>query len=352
MHMAAGYATVTGRGSGRCWSTWTRAPRTARWARTTSAAARVPLMLMAGRAPYTVRGELPGSRDNYVHFIQEPFDQAGIVRPYVKWEWTLPSGVITKEVLRRAHTIAHSDPPGPVYLMLPRETLAEDWDSAAVKQFPDERYGAVKFGTGRAAPRSISSPTGCSRTQPDPRHLLCGPQRGGAGADRSARARRRHPRVRVASARTQHLARIGLLSRRGGRDRERSPTATSACCSMSTCPGFPSSRTRTRTRGGRISTSMSRRPSFRSGASPQRSACRATRVLILRQLLDAIEAKTTPAHRTGDSNSASTAITAEAHERRAKLAAQAAERGRSGRINPHYVCAELGKRAPRATTSS
>src|SRR5256884_5269203 len=106
---------------------------------------------MAGKAPYTVRGELPGSRDNYVHFIQEPFDQSGIVRPYAKWEWTLPSGVMSKETLRRAHTVAHSDPKGPVYLMLPRETLTQTWDAAAMRPFPGERYGAVSAGAADAA---------------------------------------------------------------------------------------------------------------------------------------------------------------------------------------------------------
>jgi acetolactate synthase-1/2/3 large subunit len=106
---------------------------------------------MAGKAPYTVRGELPGSRDNYVHFIQEPFDQAGIVRPYAKWEWTLPSGVMTKETLRRAHSVAHSDPMGPVYLMLPRETLTQTWDEAAMRPFPGERYGAVRAGAADTA---------------------------------------------------------------------------------------------------------------------------------------------------------------------------------------------------------
>ena len=49
------------------------------------------------------------------------------MRPYTKWEWTLPSGIVAKEVVRRAHTIMHSDPKGPVYLMLPREILTEVW---------------------------------------------------------------------------------------------------------------------------------------------------------------------------------------------------------------------------------
>jgi acetolactate synthase-1/2/3 large subunit len=107
---------------------------------------RLPVLLFAGRAPYTLHGELPGSRDTYVHFVQDPFDIASIVRPYVKWEYSLPSGVVVKEALARASAFAQSDPPGPVYMMLPRETLAEEWDEADMPAYPTSRYGSVQAG--------------------------------------------------------------------------------------------------------------------------------------------------------------------------------------------------------------
>ncbi len=107
---------------------------------------RLPVMLFAGRAPHTLHGELTGSRDAYVHFVQDPFDIASIVRPYVKWEYSLPSGVVVKEALARAHAFAQSDPPGPVYMMLPRETLAEQWDDADMPAYPSARYGSVHSG--------------------------------------------------------------------------------------------------------------------------------------------------------------------------------------------------------------
>jgi len=107
---------------------------------------RLPVMLFAGRAPHTLHGELRGSRDTYVHFVQDPFDIASIVRPYVKWEYSLPSGIVVKEALARAGAFAHSDPPGPVYMMLPRETLAEEWDEAAMPAYPAARYGSVHAG--------------------------------------------------------------------------------------------------------------------------------------------------------------------------------------------------------------
>src|SRR5215469_16467152 len=107
---------------------------------------RLPVMLFAGRAPHTLHGELKGSRDAYVHFVQDPFDIASIVRPYVKWEYSLPSGIVVKEALARAGAFAHIDPPGPVYMMLPRETLAEEWDEAAMPAYPASRYGSVRAG--------------------------------------------------------------------------------------------------------------------------------------------------------------------------------------------------------------
>ncbi|SAI67827.1 thiamine pyrophosphate protein [Bordetella ansorpii] len=145
VHMAAGYAAMTGRG---------QAVMVHVDAGTANAAmglhnmfrGRLPVMLIAGRAPYTLRGELPGSRDNYVHFVQDPFDIASLVRPYVKWEYSLPSGVVAKEALRRGHAVMHSDPPGPVYMTLPRETLAEQWAPEQVRAFPADRYGAVAAG--------------------------------------------------------------------------------------------------------------------------------------------------------------------------------------------------------------
>jgi len=145
MHMAAGYAAITGRG---------QAVLVHVDAGTANAAmgmhnmfrGRFPVMLIAGKAPFTMRGEMPGSRDNYVHFVQDPFDIGSLVRPYVKWEYNLPSGVIIKEVLRRGHSVMQSDPKGPVFLTLPRETLAESFTSNKVSAFSNERYGPVAAG--------------------------------------------------------------------------------------------------------------------------------------------------------------------------------------------------------------
>lgn len=145
VHMAGGYALATGRGQAVLVHV-DAGTANACMAIQNLFRYRLPVMLFAGRAPHTLHGELAGSRDTYVHFVQDPFDIASIVRPYVKWEYSLPSGVVVKEALARASAFAQSDPPGPVYMMLPRETLAEEWDDADMPAYPPARYGSVQAG--------------------------------------------------------------------------------------------------------------------------------------------------------------------------------------------------------------
>jgi acetolactate synthase-1/2/3 large subunit len=145
VHMAGGYALATGRGQAVLVHV-DAGTANACMAIQNLFRYRLPVMLFAGRAPHTLHGELTGSRDSYVHFVQDPFDIASIVRPYVKWEYSLPSGIVVKEALARAGAFAQSDPPGPVYMMLPRETLAEEWDEAAMPAYPPARYGSVHAG--------------------------------------------------------------------------------------------------------------------------------------------------------------------------------------------------------------
>jgi acetolactate synthase I/II/III large subunit len=157
VHMAGGYAAVTGRGQAVLVHVDVGTANAGNGMHNLCRA-RLPVMLIAGRAPYTVRGELPGSRDNYVHFVQDPYDIGSIVRPYAKWEYTLYSGLVSKEVLRRGHALMQSDPPGPVFLTLPRETLAATWEDTAVRSFPEARYGPVSAGgTDPATARKIAT---------------------------------------------------------------------------------------------------------------------------------------------------------------------------------------------------
>ncbi|MGC2781152.1 MAG: thiamine pyrophosphate-requiring protein [Bradyrhizobium sp.] len=145
VHMAMGYAMMTGHGQA-VFVHVDAGTANASMAVQNAFRYRLPVLLCAGRAPFALHGELAGGRDTYVHFVQDSFDQASVVRPYVKWEYTLPSGVVVKEALARASAFMHSDPPGPVYMMLPRETLAETWDDEVMPAYLPARYGSVRAG--------------------------------------------------------------------------------------------------------------------------------------------------------------------------------------------------------------
>jgi acetolactate synthase I/II/III large subunit len=84
----------------------------------------IPLLLAAGRTPLTETGHI-SSRNRSIHWGQEAFDQGGMVREYVKWDYELRGGQPVDAVVDRALDIAMSEPRGPVYLTLPREVLTD-----------------------------------------------------------------------------------------------------------------------------------------------------------------------------------------------------------------------------------
>jgi acetolactate synthase-1/2/3 large subunit len=84
---------------------------------------RVPLILAAGRTPITEKGSF-GSRTRPIQWGQEMFDQAGMVRELVKWDYELRMPGQVGDVVARAAEVAMAHPRGPVYLMLPREPLS------------------------------------------------------------------------------------------------------------------------------------------------------------------------------------------------------------------------------------
>ena len=86
---------------------------------------RVPMLFSAGRTPINEDGHA-GARSIYIHWAQEMFDQAGMVRELVKWDYELRNADQLETVVDRALSVAMSEPRGPVYLTLPREVLAQD----------------------------------------------------------------------------------------------------------------------------------------------------------------------------------------------------------------------------------
>jgi acetolactate synthase-1/2/3 large subunit len=84
----------------------------------------VPMLFIAGRTPLYEKGPL-GARSGAIHWAQEMYDQGGMLRELVKWDYELRGGINADEVLDRALAITQAAPAGPVYLTLPREVLAE-----------------------------------------------------------------------------------------------------------------------------------------------------------------------------------------------------------------------------------
>jgi len=85
----------------------------------------LPVIVTAGRTPYTEEN-VEGGRSIDIHWTQEMFDQAGMVRETVKWDYELREAGQLHAVVDRALNISKALPRGPVYLTLPREILAAD----------------------------------------------------------------------------------------------------------------------------------------------------------------------------------------------------------------------------------
>ncbi len=90
----------------------------------------IPMLMCSGRTPVTEQGHL-GSRSLPIHWGQEMRDQGAMVREFVKWDYELRAASQVESVVDRALAIATSAPSGPVYLSLPREVLAEEFDGTS-----------------------------------------------------------------------------------------------------------------------------------------------------------------------------------------------------------------------------
>ncbi len=81
-----------------------------------------PVLITGGAGPRAFPGSMRGSRSVGVQWLQEPRDQAEIVRQFTKADHRLEHidnpGLIVSRLLQ----IALSEPKGPVYLTIPRET--------------------------------------------------------------------------------------------------------------------------------------------------------------------------------------------------------------------------------------
>jgi len=87
---------------------------------------RVPVLIFAGLSPVTQQGELPGTRSEHIHWLQDSADQRGMLRGYAKYDQEIRTGRTMKQLVHRAMQMARSEPAGPVYLTAAREILEEE----------------------------------------------------------------------------------------------------------------------------------------------------------------------------------------------------------------------------------
>ena len=85
----------------------------------------VPIFMISGRNPLT-EGQRMGSRHTPIQYGQEMFDQTGIVREAVKWDYELRYAENAADLVSRGCSVAMMEPAGAVYMSLPREPLCEE----------------------------------------------------------------------------------------------------------------------------------------------------------------------------------------------------------------------------------
>jgi acetolactate synthase-1/2/3 large subunit len=81
-----------------------------------------PVLLTAGTAPRAYPGSMRGARDGSQQWLQEPRDQAEIVRQYTKMDHRMEHQDNPGLMVSRLLQVAMSEPKGPVYLTIPLET--------------------------------------------------------------------------------------------------------------------------------------------------------------------------------------------------------------------------------------
>ena len=108
-----------------------------------AARGRVPAIVIAGLSPVTDGSERMGTRNEFIHHIQDMPRQHEIVAPYMKWCYELRAPESVTSVMARAIQISTTAPEGPVYITGAREVW-EGKETAPVE--PAEEWPASQLG--------------------------------------------------------------------------------------------------------------------------------------------------------------------------------------------------------------
>lgn len=104
---------------------------------------RAPVFVFCGMSPFTIEGELRGSRTEFSQWPQDVPDQKQIVAQYCRYSAEVKTGVNIKQMINRAIQFSRSDPQGPTYLCAAREVLEAEIKPYALDQ---EQWGPVELG--------------------------------------------------------------------------------------------------------------------------------------------------------------------------------------------------------------
>ena len=133
--MAHGYAMLTGRPQAVMVHSTVGAANAA-GALINAARARMPILFTAATSPAADAPGIAGARDIHVHWAQEAFDQGGMLREWLKWDYELRRPEQLEAAVDRALELTLAQPQGPVYLMLPRDLMAQPMRALALEAPP------------------------------------------------------------------------------------------------------------------------------------------------------------------------------------------------------------------------
>jgi acetolactate synthase-1/2/3 large subunit len=118
-----------------------------------AARGRVPAIIVAGLSPTTESSARVGSRNEFIHYIQDAPRQHEIVSQYMKWCYELRAPETVDKVLLRGMQIARGAPQGPVYITGAREVWdmpvaasverRADWPDAQIGGIPERTVGEI-----------------------------------------------------------------------------------------------------------------------------------------------------------------------------------------------------------------
>lgn len=90
-----------------------------------AARGRIPAIIYAGLSPATQDGTVKGSRNEFIHWLQDIHDQRGLVSEYMRYTNEIRSPTHVRQVVHRALQFATSDPQGPTYIVGAREVMEQ-----------------------------------------------------------------------------------------------------------------------------------------------------------------------------------------------------------------------------------